>query len=368
MEDRIGFEDKSLRDSFFEKVKKHSGLKTWKNIRENISVKRTSFSKYRDGGLLMPNIVFTKLLEFLPQMERGSFVSQILRKNQNWGNIKGGSKAIRKIYSSYPKEITLAWRQRAGSISIQKINELRKSLPEEERHLFLRKTKIQKAFKKLDADRIRNQSSLNSREIYFDLSKIILSLYDTKKGITLPNKLTPELAEEIGIHLGDGTLSTNDNYFSVRGGYNEETYYTSFVLPLYKQLYNISPPLLKRWDACGFEASSKAIKEFKTKVIGIITGIKTYRITVPNCIVDSQDKRIYCAFLRGLFDTDGCYYYDKKKQYCVISLCIKSKELIKKVNQILQSLGYSPCMYEKSFTVVINGYPKFKRWLLGDWK
>ena len=133
--------------------------------------------------------------------------------------------------------------------------------------------------------------------------------------------------------------------------------------PLYKQLYNISPPLLKRWDACGFEVSSKAIKEFKTKIIGITTGTKTYRITVPNCIMGSQDKSIYCAFLRGLFDTDGCYYYDKKKQYFVISLCIKSKELIKKVNEILQSLGYSPRMYEKSFTVVINGYPKFKGWL-----
>lgn len=176
-------------------------------------------------------------------------------------------------------------------------------------------------------------------------------------------KLCPKLAEEIGIHLGDGTLSKKPYYFSVRGDLKEESYYTDFMLPLYKELYNIEPPLLKRSFACGFEISSKMMREFKNRVLGITIGTKTYRAKVPTCIMESKNKEIMHSFLRGLFDTDGCYYFHKKNRYPVISLCVKSKELINKVSEIITLLGFSPYLYSKGYTIHLNGIPQFRKWI-----
>ena len=132
---------------------------------------------------------------------------------------------------------------------------------------------------------------------------------------------------------------------------------------VYKKLYNIEPPLLKRSFACGFEISSKGIREFKNKVLGLTVGTKTYKAKVPTCIMESRDKEIMCAFLRGLFDTDGCYYFHKKNKYTVISLYIKSKELINKVCEMIILLGFSPQVCSEGYAIHLNGIPQFRKWI-----
>lgn len=362
VEDRIGFKKKETRVAFFNEVKIASNSKTWKDLATKLETSRTFFQKYQYGKILFSKSRFDKLLSYLPSKRRKFYETQVITKNGNWGCIKGGVKGIRIIYSKYPKEVTRKWRQKAGQISIRKINEYKKHLPEKERFLFHRTTKLTRAVQELHLREKEGESFFQPKEITFDLSNIQLSHYDKKRKLILPNKLSPELAEEIGLHLGDGTLSKNKNYFSVRGGYAEEDYYTDYILPLYKNIYNINPPLLKRSLACGFEISSKGIKEFKSKVLGITTGVKTYVIEVPSCIIESKDKKIYNAFLRGLIDTDGCYYYNEKKQYPVISLGLKSIPLLKKVNEILKLLGYKPYFHKKSYQIQINGFPQFKKW------
>jgi hypothetical protein len=55
-------------------------------------------------------------------------------------------------------------------------------------------------------------------------------------------KLTPELAEAIWIHTGDGYL----RYIGARkeldisGGYEEKTYYDDHVIPLFNQVFNLN--------------------------------------------------------------------------------------------------------------------------------
>jgi hypothetical protein len=362
MDNRIEFKDDNTRIHFFKEVKQVSGLRTWKELAIKLGRPRKSFQKYQLGLVLTPQKLFQKMLAYLPDARKEFYLINTIKKNGNWGCIKGGQKSIKIIYSKYPKEITKKWRQKGGRNGACKINEIKRNLPEKERYLFLRKTKLMKSVAQLVENEKRHIEYFKPREIAFDLSQINVSKNDIKRNIILPNKLTPELAEEIGIHLGDGTLSKKKYYFSVRGGLLEEDYYTNFVLPLYKKLYNINPPLLKRSQACGFEISSKGIREFKNKVLGIIIGTKTYKVEVPNCIIESKDKEIYCAFLRGLIDTDGCYYYSETKQYPVISLTLKSIHLLKKVNEILNLLGYNPCLFEKSFQIHINGFPQFKKW------
>ncbi len=362
MEDRIGFKKEKIRKTFFNEVRFASKSKTWKDLATKLKTSRAFFQKYQHGKIMLSKSRFDKLLSSLPLKRRKFYETQIITKPGNWGCIKGGIKGIRIIYSKYPKEVTRKWKQKAGRNSIRKINEYKKSLPEKERILFHRTTKLTKAVQELHLREKEGEIFFHPKEITFDLSNIQFSRYDKKRQIILPKKLSPELAEEIGIHLGDGTLSKNKNYFSVRGGYAEEDYYTDYILPLYKRIYNINPPLLKRSDACGFEISSKGIKEFKSKVLGIVTGVKTYVIEVPSCIMESRDKEIYNAFLRGIIDTDGCYYYSEQKQYPVISLGLKSIPLLKKVNEILKLLGYKPYFHKKSYQIQINGFPQFKKW------
>ncbi len=363
MEQRVKFNKTFERMLFFKMTKKISKSKTWKELATSLEISKKLFSKYLHGRLLLPEFLFNKMLDYLPDNEKQKYLSKITFKQGNWGCIKGGTKSIQIIYSKYPKEVTKKWRQRAGRISIQKINKYKDNLPKKEKYLFLRKTKIKKSITKISKNEKKYSKFIQSKEILFDLSQIRLSNPDKQRKITIPKKLTSKLAEEIGIHLGDGTLSNKKYYYSVRGGYAEETYYTEFVLPLYKELFNINPPLLKRSNACGFEISSKGLREFKNNVLGIMVGTKTYKIKLPDCIFDSKDKDIYNSFLRGLIDTDGCYYYNEKKQYPVISIGIKSIPLLKKVNEILKLLGYSPCLYEESFRIHINGFPQFKKWL-----
>ncbi len=225
----------------------------------------------------------------------------------------------------------------------------------------MRKKKLQKSERKLKENTKAFANYFNKKQITFDLSEAELSRQDIKRKLKIPKILSPELAEEIGIHLGDGSLSKKPYYFSVRGDPKEETYYTGFSLPLYKQLYNIEPPLLKRSLACGFEVSSKGMREFKNKVLGLTVGVKTYKAKVPECIMETQDKEIMRAFLRGLFDTDGCYYFHKKNRYPVISFCIKSKELINKVSEIIKLLGFPPQAYPKNYTIYLNGIPQLRK-------
>jgi hypothetical protein len=48
-------------------------------------------------------------------------------------------------------------------------------------------------------------------EITFDISQISFSKKDLRKGIVLPHSLSPQLAEDIGVHIGDGAMNIFSN-------------------------------------------------------------------------------------------------------------------------------------------------------------
>jgi len=322
MQDRVGFKTSELRKKFFLSVKKASGAKNWRELRDLFDLPRTSFGNYQYGIRLLSANIFDSMLLILPQEKQKFFFKQTFTKPGNWGAKKAGSKGMKALLKKYGKETVRRWRQKAGRKSVQKLNAWMKQNPEKA-YILLRKKKLQKSDITLIENTKKFEHFFTNKTIRFDLSKIESSKPDIKRELRVPKRLCPLLAEEIGIHLGDGTLSKKRYYYSVRGDLKEESYYTGFILPLYKELYNIKPPLLKRSFACGFEISSKMMREFKNKVLGITIGTKTYKVKVPTCIMESRDKEIMCAFLRGLFDTDGCYYFHKKNRYPVISLYVK---------------------------------------------
>lgn len=205
------------------------------------------------------------------------------------------------------------------------------------------------------------------KPLQLDISKIKYSVADREKEIKFPNKITPLLAEEIGIHLGDGFLSSTRYDYRLKGNpYDEKEYYDQHIKNLFKELYNLDVKV-KMFNRCyGFEITSKALWEFKSKVLKIKTGDKE-KIFLPPCL-KTNDIEILTAFLRGLFDTDGCLSfqtrYGYEKYYPYISLHLFSKNLIEEVGEILQMLGFEPkvYLYERFGRINLYGINSFKRY------
>lgn len=140
---------------------------------------------------------------------------------------------------------------------------------------------------------------------------IEFSLSDLKRNIKLPQKIDPKLAEETGIHLGDGNLSVylDKNGYksyccSVTGDLRDERiYHKNFVSGLLNELYNITPKFLERTEKNSIETryKSKAISEFKNKILGLPIGPKVNAL-IPKIIFDNNKLTKRC--LVGIFDTD----------------------------------------------------------------
>ncbi|PIN89215.1 hypothetical protein COU61_03190 [Candidatus Pacearchaeota archaeon CG10_big_fil_rev_8_21_14_0_10_35_13] len=207
-----------------------------------------------------------------------------------------------------------------------------------------------------------HESFFTNELIALDSKDVILSNSDIKRGIIFPEHMTSELAEETGIHLGDGCMRNERNYYSVKCNKKEEDYMIGFVILLYKRLYNLSLRLMRLPSVSGFESYSKGLSEFKHKVLGIPKGNKLGRLEVPEKILDSKNKKIYGAFIRGLFDTDGGVSIIKtKNNYSFVTITIKSEKLISQVKEMLKKLGIIAS--GGKWEVRVNGTVMLKKWL-----
>ena len=206
-----------------------------------------------------------------------------------------------------------------------------------------------------------------NKDLRLDISKVRRSIFDLKKGIILPIHLTPSLAEEIGIHLGDGFLSSKKYEYRLKGHkVDEKWYYIDYLKYLYKFLYNIDINIKNYSDTIGFELSSLALWEFKVKVLGIKPGRKD-NLVVPD-IIKVNDEKIICAFIRGFFDTDGSvaflYKSGKGNYYPCVTITQKSNRMIEEIAEILKMLGFSPRFYRnrQETQLMLNGYAQFKHY------
>ena len=203
----------------------------------------------------------------------------------------------------------------------------------------------------------------------FDNSIIDLSTYDKSKKLKLPKKLTPDLAEEIGIHVGDGFLSRRRNEYRLKGNKNDEKeYYNNFIKPLYKKLYNLDVNIKEYETTYGFELRSRGFWIFKNKILKIPAGRKD-NMKVPE-VIKVNDIGILTSFIRGVFDTDGSVSFISKygfnNYYPTISIAMLSEDLIKGISEILQMLGLKPNTYKDKrgySSININGYQRLKKYL-----
>jgi len=188
------------------------------------------------------------------------------------------------------------------------------------------------------------------KKLNFDISEIPFSNPDKLRNITLPTSLNEELAEETGIHVGDGFMSIYN--YTNRGNYwlrftghsiEEGTYFKNHLQPLLTKLYNFSGSIIpsKKDDSFNLTLRSKAIVFFKAKILKLPLGSKN-SIAIPKIILKS-DKKVLAGFIRGIGDTDSSVTFKKKHQnrhyYPVIHFANKSKILVKQMNKALKEFG-----------------------------
>jgi len=167
-----------------------------------------------------------------------------------------------------------------------------------------------------------------------------------RKRISYPRRST-DLAEFIGIMLGDGGVSSN---YQVSISFNpkEDINYAYYVQKLINKLFSLSTVIRTRdkYGSGDIIATGRNLVEF-LKRCGIKKGNKvTYKIDIPRWIWSSERYKIAC--LRGLVDTDGCFYHHRYringKEYAYLKMCFTSYSppLLKSVMTMLEDLNLRP--------------------------
>ena len=151
------------------------------------------------------------------------------------------------------------------------------------------------------------------------------------KDVNIPSSMSLELAELMGILIGDGTIGVkgSQNNLSVAVG-KDYFYYAEHVLKLFKSVFNTDAKIYEKPNCYNVVFCSKIAVDFLDQ-IGLIKCSTYLNKKIPFSIwQSSQEYR--CAFIKGLFDTDGC---------CTgsISYSSKSKKLISDIQLMLAEMG-----------------------------
>ncbi len=200
--------------------------------------------------------------------------------------------------------------------------------------------------------------------------------------------ITPELAEIIGIYVGDGYLRYEGTRkeLDISGGYEEKEYYDGHVIPLVNKTFNTSltGKFFPSRSTYGFVIRDRSVLKI-FKELGFPSGNKSTIIKIPDIIKYSNDKEIIVHFLRGYFDTDGCIcfrnrrggksysaYQQKYHYHPRIILASVSKPLVEDLRVILTQLGFTFNIFVKeskqknwntSFHITLVGKLNLERWM-----
>ena len=184
------------------------------------------------------------------------------------------------------------------------------------------------------------------------------------KSVTIPGH-SIRLAELLGILMGDGHVGLYQT--SVVTNSDTDYQHALFIKELIEDLFKIQVHIGNRRDkkACEVVVSSKTVSHFLVGQ-GIPQGNKiTLGVRIPNWILK---KSIYRkAFIRGLFDTDGCVYIDthhyRKKVYENLGMAFanQSVPLLSFFKETLEFFGLHPTQKTK-FRVFLRRKEEIRRY------
>jgi ribonucleoside-diphosphate reductase alpha chain len=149
--------------------------------------------------------------------------------------------------------------------------------------------------------------------------------------VKLPNQLTPELSELIGMYIGDGANHRDGIRFSISD--TDDPDLIKRIEEISLKVFNKKTTVAKgrREGSVELAILSVIVKDWFKKV-GILK-ISSRKAKIPKVIFESTEENV-CAFLRGLFSTDGCV-----RENGHITLSTASKILSEQLQLMLLYLG-----------------------------
>lgn len=317
MDDRVGFKSGEARKEFFLSVREASGVQSWDALAELFHIYRSQFQGYQYGKTLLPEKLFNKMLGFLLKEKQEHFAPLIFKKPGNWGLKKEGR-------SNFEKN----------------------------------KTTVLKRLKKA-----RDEYACKRRILPVDLA--------------VP--LSKELCEFIGAIIGDGCVSGHLDangkcYYHVNITGDSELdrdYLTNRISYIVKNIFNINSRIYFRKNQRAMIANfySKKIFMILTKRFGFNAGSKTFTVKIPEEILNSKKEFVFST-IRGIFDTDGCVFLDKRKVYSKpyprITLQIASEPLFLQLKSFLEnyfSLYTNHRVRENMYCMEVYGHGQFEKWM-----
>ncbi|MEK6890760.1 MAG: LAGLIDADG family homing endonuclease [Nanoarchaeota archaeon] len=189
----------------------------------------------------------------------------------------------------------------------------------------------------------------------------------------IPSKITPELAEETGWHIGDGSMNYYKNSGKIKGIYqlrghieDDKSHYLERIKPIFNKIYglNINLREMPSTRVFGFQIWSNELIKFKES-IGLPLG-KKFNISIPKIFLDN--KELEKSVIRGIFDTDGGIYLEKKnnKLYPRIYITTISSILSEQLKNLMQNLGLRTTVYSQLFNKNYNRQTAYSVTIRGE--
>lgn len=175
--------------------------------------------------------------------------------------------------------------------------------------------------------------------------------------IKIPSK-DEQLAEFTGIMLGDGGIAPYHIHITLS---DKEKEYTYYITNLIVKLFGVKPKIykIKKAKAVDIVVQRKNLVNF-CQEIGLVLGSKVKKqVDVPEWV--KVDKFFLKACIRGLIDTDGCFYINsycvnnKKYSYFKIAFTSSSLPLIQTVFTALTDFGINARISKNKKDVRIEG-------------
>jgi len=196
----------------------------------------------------------------------------------------------------------------------------------------------------------------------------------------IPLEISSKLAEEIGWHIGDGSMNFYKNSGKLKGFYqlrghieDDREHYEKRIKPLFKKLFDIDVRIrdMPSTRVVGFQIWNDNLIKFKKK-LGLPLG-KKFEVQIPSILF--KNIELTKAVLRGIFDTDGGIYLEKKnkKLYPRIYITTSSFKLSEQLLKLFNKLGFRITRYsqlynkdfnrQRSYILTIRGVEMFHKFM-----
>lgn len=185
----------------------------------------------------------------------------------------------------------------------------------------------------------------------------------------------PELAEFVGILLGDGSIGI----YKCKAGNKVKTQYKvqvtlnsneeqfmRYIGKLIKRLFNVTPNIsYRKTNAVDIRIFRKGILNFLTNKVGMVLSPKWNRAKIPNRYLKNK---LELSVIRGLFDTDGSVVLANNhgSLYPRLEIKISPSPMQKQVLEILRRRKFNVRVRKigkKKINVGLNGKLQLKKWL-----